>query len=41
MADGSKQSIAETLLQNELNILLTRGVNGLYLYAVDDALKMS
>ncbi|MGO1570708.1 MAG: DUF2075 domain-containing protein [Canibacter sp.] len=39
MADGSKQSIAETLLQNELNILLTRGVNGLYLYAVDDALQ--
>lgn len=27
------------LLKNELNVLLTRGVNGLYIYAVDDQLR--
>ena len=27
------------LLRNELNVLLTRGVNGLYIYAVDDQLR--
>ncbi len=27
------------LLKNELNVLLTRGVNGLYIYAVDDRLR--
>jgi Uncharacterized conserved protein len=27
------------LLKNELNVLLTRGVHGLYLYAVDDQLQ--
>ncbi|WP_409484323.1 DUF2075 domain-containing protein [Arsenicicoccus dermatophilus] len=39
LADGSKVSIAEELLRNELNVLLTRGVRGLYLYAVDPALR--
>lgn len=29
----------ETLLRNELNVLLTRGVNGLYVYAVDEELQ--
>ncbi|WP_415922965.1 DNA/RNA helicase domain-containing protein [Staphylococcus simulans] len=27
------------MLKNELNVLLTRGVNGLYIYAVDEALQ--
>lgn len=36
---GDKQSFAETFLNNELNVLLTRGVNGLYIYAVDDELR--
>ena len=27
------------LLKNELNVLLTRGVNGLYIYAVDEQLR--
>lgn len=31
--------LSDTLLKNELNVLLTRGVNGLYLYAVDEALQ--
>lgn len=32
--DNSKE-----FLKNELNVLLTRGVNGLYIYAVDNALQ--
>lgn len=32
--DNSKE-----FLKNELNVLLTRGVNGLYIYAVDDELR--
>lgn len=43
MSDGRKKNFGELLLKNELNVLLTRGVNGLYIYAVDpelqDALK--
>lgn len=27
------------LLQNELNVLITRGINGLFIYAVDDELR--
>lgn len=37
--DGSKAYVADYLLKNELNVLLTRGVRGLYLYAVDDELQ--
>lgn len=36
---GGKKDVAEDLLKNELNVLLTRGVNGLYIYAVDDELQ--
>lgn len=39
LKDGSKQSFAEELLRNQLNVLLTRGVHGLYIYAVDDELR--
>lgn len=39
MSDGTKRSIGEHLLANELNVLLTRGVNGLYIYATDEALR--
>lgn len=39
MADNSKQNFAEELLKNELNVLITRGINGLYLYAVDKELQ--
>ena len=38
LKDG-KRYLSDTLLKNELNVLLTRGVNGLYLYAVDEALQ--
>lgn len=37
--DGTKKYFSEMLLKNELNVLLTRGVNGLYIYAVDDQLR--
>ncbi len=37
--DGNKVSHAEELLENDLNVLLTRGVHGLYIYAVDPALR--
>lgn len=39
LASGEKKSLVENLLKNELNVLLTRGVKGLYIYAVDDALR--
>lgn len=39
LKDGTKVYLSDELLQNELNVLLTRGVHGLYLYAVDPALQ--
>ena len=39
LADGTRMKFGETLLKNELNVLLTRGVNGLYLFAVDKELQ--
>lgn len=39
MQDGSKQKFSETLIKNEFNVLMTRGVHGLYLHAVDPALQ--
>lgn len=39
MRDGSKQKFSETLIKNEFNVLMTRGVHGLYLHAVDPALQ--
>lgn len=36
---GSKRSYAVENLRNELNVLLTRGVHGLYIFAVDPALR--
>lgn len=39
LADGTRMKFGEILLKNELNVLLTRGVNGLYLFAVDKELQ--
>ena len=39
LKNGKKMKVADRLLPNELNVLLTRGVNGLYIYAVDDELR--
>lgn len=35
----SQESYADKLLRNEFNVLMTRGVHGLYIYAVDPALR--
>lgn len=37
--NGRKEYVSDQLLANELNVLLTRGVNGLYIYAVDRKLN--
>lgn len=39
LANGEKIIISDQLLANELNVLLTRGVHGLYIYAVDPELR--
>jgi len=39
LEDGTKQKFGEELIRNELRVLLTRGVKGLYIYACDDALR--
>lgn len=39
LENGEMKSFADELLRNELNVLLTRGVNGLYIYAVDEELQ--
>ena len=37
--DGSKISFGETFIRNEVKVLLTRGVKGLYIYACDEGLR--
>jgi len=37
--DGTKVSFGKQFLKNELGVLLTRGVNGLYIYACDEELR--
>ena len=39
LSDGTKKKFAAELLRHELRVLMTRGVNGLYLYACDEALR--
>lgn len=39
LADGKKIEVFDQNLNNELNILLTRGIKGLFIYAVDDNLR--
>ena len=39
LENGEIKNFGEDLLKNELNVLLTRGVNGLYIYAVDEELQ--
>ncbi len=36
---NKKIDVSTDLLKNELNVLLTRGVNGLYIYAIDEELQ--
>lgn len=39
LSDGTKQKFGEILIQHEVRVLMTRGVEGLYIYACDSALK--
>ena len=39
LSDGTKKKYGETLLQHEVRVLMTRGVNGLYIYACDEELR--
>lgn len=39
LSDGSKQSFGEIYIRNEVKVLLSRGVNGLYIYACDENLR--
>lgn len=39
MTNGEMKKIGEKLLKNELRVLMTRGVNGLYIYACDEELR--
>ena len=41
LSDGTKSRFGETLLRNEVKVLLTRGVKGLYIYACDPALRQA
>lgn len=39
LSDGSKQKFGEMLIQHEVRVLMTRGVNGLYIFACDKELR--
>lgn len=39
MENGEKKNFGEELIKNEMNVLMTRGVHGLFIYAVDEALR--
>ncbi|MCQ2145139.1 MAG: DUF2075 domain-containing protein [Bacteroidales bacterium] len=39
LSDNTKKRFGEILIRNEIKVLLTRGVKGLYIYACDDELR--
>lgn len=39
LSNGMKKKYGETLLKHEVRVLMTRGVNGLYIYACDEELR--
>ena len=39
LSDGTKKKFGKTFISNEVNVLMTRGVQGLYIYAVDKELR--
>lgn len=39
LSDGTKRKFGEELIRHEVRVLMTRGVNGMYIYACDDALR--
>ena len=39
LSDGTKRKFGEVLIQHEIRVLMTRGVNGMYIYACDPELQ--
>ena len=39
LSSGEKRQFGETFIRNEVKVLLSRGVKGLYIYAVDEELR--
>lgn len=39
MNDGTMKNFGEELIKHEVRVLMTRGVNGMYIYACDDELR--
>lgn len=39
LSDGTKHKFGEKLIQHEVRVLMTRGVNGMYIYACDPELR--
>lgn len=39
LSNGKQENFGKILLKNELRVLMTRGVNGLYIYAYDEELR--
>lgn len=39
LSDGTKKQFGEELIQHEVRILMTRGVEGLFIYACDEELR--
>ena len=39
LSDGTKKKFGEMLIQHEVRVLMTRGVNGMYIYACDSELR--
>ena len=41
LSDGTKHKFGEKLIQHEVRVLMTRGVNGMYIYACDPELRVA
>lgn len=41
LSNGTKQRFGEMLIQHEVRVLMTRGVNGMYIYACDPELRQA
>ena len=39
LSDGTKKKFGEMLIRHEVRVLMTRGVNGMYIYACDPQLQ--
>ena len=39
LSNGKSKKFGETLIQHEVRVLMTRGVDGLYIYACDKELR--